>query len=112
MDANNSTRSERLAASLARAQADLEAAKQSRAYFDGRAFELRAVAAEQPTPQGQAHYTNASVIYAGHVRGADREIAELLALIEDLTKAIAAGECDLPNAEACAAMDDTMGALA
>lgn len=107
MQAQKKTRSEVLAASLEQARADLAAAREARAYFDGRCRELRALAAEQESPVAQSRYINASVIQRGQCDGMDREIGQLLQLIEDLERAIAQPDVQLSAAQ-CEAMDECM----
>lgn len=98
---------ETLESRLAAARADLELARKARAYFDGRCRELRALAAEQESPVAQSRYINASVIQRGQCDGMDREIGQLLQLVEDLERAIAQPDVQL-SADQCEAMDECM----
>jgi hypothetical protein len=112
MEARAQTRTERLKAALAAAQSELQVAQQARARYDNQAHEYRAMAAEPGSPQRHDTYTNASVQCRAQANGMQLEINALTVQVADLKRQLEeGGEVEL-SVEQCAAMDDTMGALA
>lgn len=100
-----------LTALLAQAQIDLTAAQILRQRFNEQADTYKALAAEQTDPSAQARYMNASIQQRGQAIGALREAHGLLALVADLERRLNAPKVVLTD-DQCAAVDETMGALA